>query len=307
MVGDDKKSLNTLTQMKKKLQKKGLLSLWLIFFFVSCQSAPFIPDIFMEDTRFAPLDTGASVYIFANANEARQIIELLPVEELKDSQISQALDRTNYLAAALFPQESGRRFQIVTWGNYPSSMANMAFNVNRNWQSHRSVCGQSYWHSGENMISVAVSSRQAFAAAWHSNEKSFEPFALKPGILIPEGFNEFRQGILSLWLNEPAPILLRILSGAGIPIRFPVQQLFINLEEEADGYSAVIRFQFENAPQARGMAAIIAITAGISKEHRMASILFANPPVLSDINLDIKTAILSERELSLLFEIFLLY
>lgn len=283
-------------------------------FFFSCQTTPKFFDSFTEDANTIPLDTGAQVYIFANAKEARPILELLPIEELNNKHAIQILDRTAFVMAALFPQNSERRMQIAAWGNYPSSRAGMAFTFSRSWKKHRSQTGNSFWYSRANALSLALNSRQAFVVQTRINDslndQLIDPFAVPPGKQTPEGFNSFRQGaVLSCWLENPAPLLSRALNQAGIPIRFPVQQLFINLNTVASGqsqqYAAVFRLQFENASQARGMSAILNLAGDFSADDTISSLFLANPPVLNDRNIDIKTAPLTEKELSLLLEMFL--
>ena len=222
------------------------------------------------------------------------------------------LDRTNFFTAALFPAESGRRFQLAAWGNYPRSQAGMAFSFDRGWQNRRSASGSSYWYSSANKLSIAITSKQAFVAASVTNEPA-DPFAV-PGAEIPQGFNSFRQGSqglpgspLSCWMANPGPAIARIMNNAGLPLRFPVQQLFINLYNmEEQQYEALIRFQFENASQARGMASILNLAGSFISDTRIAMLL-ANPPVHNGANLDIRTARLNERELSLLLQMFSLY
>jgi len=280
-----------------------LFSVFFLLFF-SCQSAPKTSSIFLEDSQFAPLNSGASAYIFANAQEARPILELLPLEELNDKHVKQMLDKTDFLVAGLFKPESGSRFQLVTWGKYPSN-SGLAFSFNKNWKKQRSPNGGSYWYSKANGISLAMNTRQVYAAASASDNPS-DPFAKENGVKIPDGFNAFRKAPLSFWIDNPGPIITRMLSEAGVPLRFPVQQLFLNLyfAQEAGKYEAEIRFQFDNAVQARGVATLLSLASGFAQNIDLASLFLANPPVQNGRNIDIKTAPLGEKELSLLLQLF---
>jgi hypothetical protein len=286
----------------------------LCFLLFSCKTTPHIPDTFLNDAQFLPLDTGANVYLIANVQNARTIINLLPIEELNDNQARQMLDRTGFIAAALFPPESGRRFQLTTWGNYPSSLAGMALGMSRDWQRHRSASGQTYRHSSEAKLSIEVAPRQTFIAASLTNVP-VEPFAASPGAAIPEGFNTFRQGAdISCWVENPSLMLSTALNEAGIPIRFPVSRLFFNLNKIALGqatgqYEAVVRLQFENVSQARGAAGILSLAGAFIERDNdapaantlMISLFLSNPPVQNGINLDIKSAPLREAEVIQLF------
>jgi len=277
---------------------KSVIIFWLVSFFIfSCQTMPRIPDAFREDAVNAPLNTGANVYFFANAKEARSIINLLPIQELRDRQTRQMLDRTDYLAAALFPPTSGRRFQLVTWGNYPRSYANMAFSADNNWQSQQSASGHAYWHSSANRLSLAITSKQAFAASSLRNQP-LDPFAAEPGVKIPDGFNSFRRNApLSCWLNNSGLIIERILNDAGIPIRLPVREIFFNLEPSGGNYQLTARFQFDNASQARGMVALLVLAGNNIPNNQLLALLFSNQPILDGSNVDIKPAPLTESEL----------
>jgi hypothetical protein len=324
MASENRKSVKL--RLCINLFLKLCVTLWLMIFIVSCQTMPKAPDVFQEEARFAPLDTGASVYIFANVKEARSIINLLPVEELKDRQAVQMLDRSNYIAAAFFPPQSGRRFQLVAWGNFPGTGAGMAFSFDRNWQQQRSATGGSFWHSSVNRLSISMNSKQAFVAD-SLNDTPVDPLTSPPGTEIPEGFNAFRHGTqrvpgisgtgdtgttapLSFWLENPGPIIQQLLNEAGLPLRFPVQKLFINLfviNETPERYEAIIRFQFENASHARGMAAILNLAGGFTADNPLTSILFANPPVQEGLNVDIKSAPLNDAELLNLLSLFSLF
>ena len=290
----------------------------LLLFILSCKTTPNIPDEALIETGI-PLDSGAVVYIVADAKRARSIIDILPIEELNDSQTRQMMERTVFFVAALFPRESGRRFQLAAWGNYPSFRAGMAFTFNRQWQKRKSETGQSFWYSGANRLSISMDAKQAFAAS-SLDDTPYYPAAAAPGIKPPEGFNEFRrnaEGItspLSCWLEDPAPMINRMIGGVGIPIQIPAKKLMINLfpASEDGQYEASVRIQFESAIQARGIAAVLSlagnfVSGGSGQGSILALILFSNPPVLNGNYIDIKTDTLSKDEISGLFQMFLLY
>jgi len=284
------------------------LIVFIIPFFVTCKTTPVIPQSFMQEEKYLPLAKGASVYLFANVIEARSILALLPIGELKEEQTAQLLDRTGMAVAALFPMESGKRFQLAAWGNYPSFSAGFAFSFNKNWKNQRSSTGGSYWYSAVNKLSINLTSKQAFAAA-SLIDTPFEPqTAPALRVEIPDGFNDFRAGSpLSCWLSDPASVISDIFQNAGIPVQFPVQELFINLFPAENGCHALLRFQLENAPQARGMAAMLNL-AGVfisgGSVPLLNALLFANAPVLREHCLEIKTGVLSDDEMLLVFKMF---
>jgi hypothetical protein len=303
MAGKNYKSIN-----KARARAASSCGLWLIFLFLSCKSTPVKSDSIFEGMDTVPLDKGAFAYIFTDVKEARPILDILPVQQLKNWQAAIILENTDVAAAALFSKESDRHFQITGWGNYPSLRARVALFFNTTWKRRRSEMG-SYWHSAIQKLSVVVNSKQVFAVSWHDSYGS--PLPLSPGVKMPEGFTQFMRGAaLSCWMESPGLLLNQILSKEGIPVNLPAEQLFLSLyPRDENQYEVLLRLRFENAVQARTIATVLALANTFASEQKsiMASIFFANPPVLSGQNLDIKTALLSEKEITLLLEMFLLY
>jgi len=292
-------------QKRKKLQTAGLWCSFLIFLFVSCQSTQKITAS-LENSNFIPLDSGGSVYIIANVKQALPFFDLLPLEKLNDRQISRLLKKTDYIAAAVFPEENGKIFQSAARGNYPKSSAALALGFDKRFKKQRSAYG-SYWYSNTDGLSLILNSKQAFVV-FSGNNVPVNPAAAL-GVQMPEGFREFSLGYpVSFWLENPASLIAGILSKTGAPVQFSVRQVFINLYYTAKNqYEALIRMQFENASYARAMTAILNLAGNFSPGSPFAALFFANPPVLNGRNIDIKTSSLSGEELSLLLEMFLLY
>ena len=311
MAGKDRKSLMAAQGHSLSL---CLCAAFISALLLSCQSAPRAVDAMLEKAGLLPLDGGASFYIMADAKQMRPILERLPIEELNNSQTKQMLDRTSYLAAALFPKESGRRFQLAAWGNYPGSQAGLALAASKDWEKRRSRSGGSYWYSRSNRLSLAIGSRQAFAAASLTDEP-FDPVSTTAGVEVPEGFAAFRKDAegnnspFSCWLETPNTAISRIMNDLGVPMRFPVQKLFISLLPAREGkHEAVIRLQFENASHARAMVAVLNMVSGLFPKDTsllFISILFANPAVLNGSSVDIKSAALTENEVVNLLGTFL--
>jgi len=303
-----KSNLKTMRKMGNYLTLFTFHFSLLIILFLSCKSTPKTADDFLQDISVFPLINGASLYIFADAKEARPIINLLPLEELNDPQTKQMLDRTDFFAAALFSKESGRRFQLAAWGNYPSSQADFAFSISKDWSKNKSQSGGSYWYSSASRLSLAIASKQAFAAS-SLTAQPFDPVTTTAGVAMPEGFAEFRVGSpFSCWLENPTPMVQRILTDAGLPIGFPIQQLFINLLPIAkDQYEAELRLRFENSSYARGLSALFSLTANYAAgSGSIAALIFlANQPVLDGNYVNIRSAVLNEEEITILLNLFL--
>ena len=306
MASEDIKELNFFTtnehertRTRIKCRITSLLCLcgsWLLFLllFISCQTAPQtlqMPEAYLQQ-GVLPLDKGASVYLVADVKESRAIINLLPIKELKDSNVRQMIDRSNFAMAAVFPANSGKRFQITAWGNYPKSGAGMALGSNKNWIKQRNENGVEYWHSAADRISLSLTAKNLYVVS-SINDKPANPLAA--GAEIPEGFADFSRGaVFSCWVNSPAAMLQQILSRAGVPITIPVLRLFVNLNTSsgtANRYEANIRLGLENASQARGLAAILRIAGSFTSNDpslQIAMLLLSNPPVQNDRNLEIK-------------------
>jgi len=285
------------------------LTFLLLILIISCHTTPIISETIFEEMNSIPLDKNAFAYVFINVNESRSIIDILPVEQLKNWQAKLILESTDMAAAALFRKESGRHFQAVGWGNYPSLRASIALFFNTTWNRQRSAAG-SYWNSDLLKLSIVINPKQVFAIAWHNKHEN--PVPASDGVKMPEGFSRFMYGAaLSCWMESPDILLNQILANEGIPLKLPAEQLFLSLyPRSGNQYEVLLRLKFENAVQTRAVAAILSLansTFSADQQSLLASIFFANPPLYYGQFIDIKTALLSEKEITLLMQMFLLY
>jgi hypothetical protein len=293
----------------------------LLFVIASCKTMPDIPNAVLGETDHIPLEDGAFVYVFADVQAAKPILELLPIAEMNDKQARQMLDKTSTAVAALYPPASGRRYQAAAWGAYPSFQAGVALGMSKYWKKQRSAAGLSYWHSPADRLSIALNPKHAFIAAWEE-ETPGDPVTASPGVKLPEGLNEFRRGaIVSCWLEDPGPWLDRIFEQAGIPLQLPAQRIFLSLfpaarlpgeqpQEAGQKYEAMIRMRFAGAAQARSLVFLFSLARNFmagAETGRMAALLFANPPSQNGSDLDIKTSVLTETQIALLFALFSVY
>jgi hypothetical protein len=307
MASENRKNINKVVQKLQLLNKSN--NFWLILLLlISCRSAPITSDTIFEEMKYVPLDKDAFAYIFTDIKASRSIVDILPVPQLKSWQAKLVLENSDMAAAALFQSESGKHFQVVGWGRYPSLRASLALFFDVSWKKQRLTTG-SYWYSAAQKMSVVVNPKQVFALAWHDSHSN--PVTAVPGVRIPDGFTQFMHGAaLSCWMESPGLLLNQILNNEGLSIGLPAEQLFLNLyPKDGNQYEALIRLRFENAAQARMIAGVMALANIFSPDQKsiLTSIFFANPPVLNGRSLDIKTAVLSEREIALLLQMFLLY
>jgi len=280
--------------------------------FISCASAPHTVDPVRDESAGVPLESGASVYIFADVKEARPILDILNIPELKNAQARQMMDRSNSAVIAFFPETNERRFQLAAWGSYPSGGANMALGLNKDWKKLRAGTEQ-YWYSAASKLSISMFNKQAFVTSW-SGDQSGTPLAATV-IESPEGFNNFRRGaVLSLWMDDPGPRINKIVAGAGLPLQVPADRIFVSLFHAAgDKYEAAIKVIFSSPSQARAFFAIFNLARAFmpppdeaDSTGLFAALLFANPPVLEGRDLNLRTSALGIDGLALLLKQFLI-
>ena len=316
-----------------------------MFIFLSCQTIPVTGDPFLGEGDSVPLDPGAVVYVFADVKNARSILERVAAQEMDQKQTRQLLDRTDSVAAAIYPTDSGRLFQMTAWGNFPSGSAGIALGMNKDWKKIRSVQGHSYWYSRTNQMSVAVKTKQAYVAAYSGDTPS-DPVSAVPPLQLPPGFHDLKRGsIVFCWFENPGVMINRIFQVMELPLQLPAEQMFISLfasgsNSENDGkrgserndesaiesqgtnpqYQAIVRIETPSESQARAIVTLISMarlfSSNISDAKSrpendilplLVSFFFANAPVQEGRDIIIKTAQLSENEITLLLEYFSLY
>jgi len=305
----------------------------LLLLLFACKSAP---ELAPWESGIVPLDGGASAYALIDVVNARPILEKISYIPTTDKNMKLMLDKTRSAVLAVFTPSAKetRRYQLVSWGNYPASGSSIAFGSNKGWTKNLSASpGMVFWHSDKAQMSVAVSPSRAYVLAAMTKEPR-DPVPLSQGIKIPDGFGEFARGaILSCWLSEPRPMFNQKLREMGIPLEIPAEKFFVRLfpaDKQASAsqpasasgpqYEAHIKIVVPSATQARAVANVIsfarafmppvqlgdsAINGGAQNSAAvMASILFANPVVQEENSLLIKTPPLGLNEIALLFSLF---
>ena len=287
-----------------------------VLLFASCASAPQYPDPLLEETGFIPFEAGALAYVFVDVPAARPILEHAAIREMGEQEARQMLDRSRSAAAALYVPGSGRRFALAAWGKYPAKRVTVALGASKGWEKRRSPDGEWYWRSEERGLSVALTTRQAFALAAKSPG---DPKGPERGTEIPAGFNEFRRGAaFSLWLESPGSLINQKLLEMAIPLEIPAERVFVSVvplaaeraaKPDDARYEALLQIQLASAAQARAIAALVSLARTYIPPEAAGpaaalSLLFANPPTQDGANLNIKTAALTGREIALLFNVF---
>jgi hypothetical protein len=250
-----------------------------------------------------------------DVQNARPILGGMNFPGMDAKSTKQVLDMTKTAVAAVYPP-GPRRFQAVAWGKYPAFRAGLSFAFGSQWKKTRSASGASYWHSGRAGLSLSLNASQAYVS-------DGDPFAPSPGTALPEGFGVFSRGsVLACWLPEPDVPISRLITALGLPLQIPAEEVFFGLYPAEGNYEALIRIEAPSVSQARALTVLINLTRSFlpGMESRapagdlsaidpavLAIHLFANPPVQDGVFLTIKTAPLSETEITLLLNVFAIY
>jgi hypothetical protein len=264
----------------------------------------------------------------------RSLLDRFVLGGISGGQAAEILDRTRYAAAAVYPPEppgAAGKVQLTAWGNYPKVRTQFAFTFDKNWKKRKSATGKSYWYSGRDGLSVALTAGQAFVSMGANSD----PFAASPGTPSPEGFAEFHRGAaLALWVEDPAIPLNRFLSEMKLPLQIPAEQLLVSLyplppdgpeqgappltapfaEPGSANYEAHLRIKTPTASQARALVTLFSMArlfasnaAGTGGITALLPIFFAYPPVQDGAFLNIRTAPMGAGEIALLFDLFSVY
>jgi hypothetical protein len=288
--------------------------------FLSCVTAPGSPDPLVRETEYLPLEPGAAAYIIVDVERARPILDGLHFREMNRDQSKRVLDMTGTAVAAVY-EEGPRRFQAAAWGKYPAFRAGLSFMFSGEWKKTKSPGGSSYWRSERAGLSLALNSSQAYVS-------DGDPFAAPVGTALPAAFGGYRRGaVLACWLPRPAVSMDRFLAAAGLPLKIPAEEMFLGIFPASaaapagreGGYEILIRIETPSASQARAIAVLIGMArAYLSGPGTVpgetppagppgadiAALLFSTAPVQDGAFLNIRTAVLSETEVTLLLSVF---
>ena len=308
--------------------------------FVSC-ATPKPADFYAGRAGFALMAEGADLYISAEVQAVRPILDNLLLGGMTGAELKDFLDMTSTLTAAVFEGESpggenagnsgsagsgnanGGRFYAAARGQFPSARGGLFFSASKDWKKKTSASGIDYWHSDKSKLSVFLDGRNAYLA-------SGDPFVPPPGAREPDALRSLREGaVLSGWMKDPAGAINRIIAAFGVPIEIPAQRLVFAVypaETEKGGtvkpgetggrYTAILRFETAAAAQANALARIFGLARiglaladfGEYKDmETLARAFFAEAPRTEGNALILKTAVMSGRDLALLFNTISVY
>jgi hypothetical protein len=313
--------------MKTLLQRKGFISSFiphssflipnfpnsfpLFSFLFSLFSFSLFANPVITPGGTVPLDSDAYVYVFADVKKIRPIIDVIPVKDLKKWQAVLVTNSTNTAAAAMFRRGTGKNFQIVGWGSYPSVTASLALFIHKNWKMTNSDAGN-YWYSHADRLSVRIASKQVYAISWR--RRLDDPLPPATGnARIPDGFTQFRQrsnetSPLSLWMKDSASVLNKMFVKEKIKLTLPSQMLFLNLfPAEKNMYKVELRLFFETSALTGNIAGNLLSNRILylsETDSVLSKLFFANPPVYYGNNIDFQSTLLTVDEVMLLMNLF---
>ena len=297
--------------------------------FASCATSPKAGAVLEDGSPdFSLLPPGANLYLWADIEKAKPLLDALSYEGLSVRSAKQVLDRTDSALAAFYSDNASRRFFLATLGNYPNLRAGASMSFGRGWKRVKSDTGNRYWYSSGYKMGVAVGPKLAMVS-------DGDPFAPGQGSNpSPQGFEEFRRTcVMSGWLNNPGDFLNSFISKLGIPLQLPAEELFFGVARSPadkasqdasrnDTWELVLKIKTSSAAQARSLVSLFSfarlfiqrgdlddeeIEGSLMSPLEAAMLFFANPPVQDAEFLTLRIDSLSEYRIALLFNMFSAY
>ncbi|MDR2418479.1 MAG: hypothetical protein LBD79_05450 [Treponema sp.] len=267
--------------------------------------------------EYVPLAPGALVYMYADVANMEALLDILPIEALRQKEVADMIERTDNAMMAFYPNDEKRSFMLAGAGTYPAFGANMGLFFSSAWKKRRSETGASYWYSEKGRNALSLSADQVFVS-------DGDPFAPAPGVVIPEGFAAFRRdAILALWLDDAAtPVnqflqafmeslgIRPVLEMLGVSLTLPVGQAMISVQAVNENYSALIRIGTPSVSQTRGLIGLLSLMKrflpSTDDPFSLAALLFANDPQEDGLFITLRTGEFNAQSLVALMSMFTL-
>ncbi|MDR2073502.1 MAG: hypothetical protein LBP60_08745 [Spirochaetaceae bacterium] len=290
-----------------------LLLFLLLPLFASCASSSASPQAFYAGRRdFSLMGPGADLYIKAEVQSVRPILEGLILGGLTGAEIKDFLDMSETLTAAVYMGEE-RRFYAAATGRFPSARGGFFFGLSKDWEKRKSSSGIDYWYSDKSKLGVFLRGKNAYLA-------NADPFVPPPGARAPETVGALQNGAVLLgWMEDPASALNTIVAAFGVPIAIPAERLIFGVypgEEKNIGYTVVLRFETPTPTQANALVRIFTLAraaiAGADFSNRpdmeaLARAFFSGTPRQEGNALILTSGLVSGPDIALLFNIISLY
>jgi hypothetical protein len=315
----------------RKRKYAGLIIAVAVLAIGSCSTIP-KNTVQLEAGDFSFLPDGGALYLWADVNETRPLLESIEFEGLSLAHAGVILDRTNTAAAVFGNRQAtgsavGNRenFFISMSGRFPTFQAAFSLTFDKNWRKLKSGTGNSYWYSQGYGVGMAMDSQLTLVSGG-------DPFSRLPSqnqaaVRVPDGFDEFRdlyrpQGaVMAGWIPDNE-LINEFLVNFGLPIAIPAEDFFFCVLKEkgnVESWDLVFSMRTASAIQARALVSVfslvraftsvLALPPGSKKTNLMDFIpnLFANAPQREEATLLLKSDSFSTEELSLLFSAISVY
>jgi len=293
----------------------------------SCASKPSVPKpeaFYAGRGGFALMAEGADLYISAEVQSVRPILDSLELGGMTGAEVKDFLDMSDVLTAAVFYFTKERHFYAAASGNFPSTRGGMFFSASKDWETKKSASGMPYWYSQRSRLSVSLGAKNAYLS-------DGDPFVPPPGAQIPEALVALQKGaVLYGWLSNPAQALNRIIAAFGVPIEIPANLILFAVYpsepaantaksaaskksgkvDENTEYSAVLRFETFSPSQANALVRIFTMAriglafADFSQNkdvEMLVKAFFSENPQADGSALILTTGVMRGADLALLF------
>ena len=296
----------------------------LSLFFASCATAPMTTLDLGDSPEPLNLEPGGFVYLIMDARSARAILQNIRFRgmDTSDRNFRLIIESAETAMLALYAENEATRFRLAAHGRFPSGRARFGLRTSRQWSGRRSPSsGETYWHSSDAQMSVAISRREALISTTLSDDSDTgqDPFFFGEGTEIPEGFGAFSQGAaIALWVVEPKDFITARFAEMRIPLEIPTEEFFAAVFPHSDangeeGFVFSLRIKVQSEAQAAGLALALlfarvlfpapdlnAIPEGAGLATTLMGILLANPIVAEESFLIATTEAMSAQEISAL-------
>jgi hypothetical protein len=219
--------------------------------FVSCATTG-VRDAGAFHGGFDGFPADALAYIRIDVKSTRKLMDgVLARNGLNTEAVKKFLDKTDTVAAAVFPLDAERRFLLAADGkNYPAAASSFSFAFSPAWKKIASATGRRYWRNEAKRLSLVLSSGNAYIS-------DADPFFTGPRAVPPDSFAPFAAlADASVWVWDTS-FIDTALAVANVPITIPSTGLFIALFRQTDGWRLALRLEMPSAAQAKGLAAVL--------------------------------------------------
>ena len=298
----------------KNCKELGIVFCCLSLFFLlaSCATAPKTDSFYKGRSGFGLMPEGAELYLTAEVQSVRPILDSLVLGGMSGAEIKDFLDMSDELTMAAFQNPGERHFYAAATGKFPSVSGGLFFSASKDWEKKTSASGMPYWYSARSMLSVSISARAAYLS-------DVDPFVKGPGAKGPDALSALQKGsVLSGWMNNPSQAINKLVAAFGIPVGIPAEHFLFAVysAEENNLYTAILRFEMPTSAQAAGLVGIFSMArmgmaaADFSEHKEMETLVkafFSGIPTQEGNALILKTGQMSGKDIALLFNTISVY